>query len=94
LRRTGWLFGKEVHHEQAKNAEKRATEASEDHVVAAASAAAEKARGWLLRRQSSPIADGTATSAGSRRRVSSEHAAELEPLVAFARESHPERATR
>lgn len=46
----GWIYGKEVHREQAQKAEAKADDATSKHVVAAADAAAAREKGENLAR--------------------------------------------
>jgi hypothetical protein len=87
----GWLFGKEVHREQAQKAEAKAEDASAKHVVAASEAAAEKAKGLALARAILAHirpASGRTTSLTSV--LESAPAADVAPLAALARETYPE----
>jgi hypothetical protein len=87
----GWLFGKEVHREQAQQAEAKAEQASARHVTAVGEAAAEKAKGLGLARaivaHTAPLR-GRATSLASDNEPAD--AGEMAPLATLARETYPE----
>ena len=89
----GWLFGKEVHREQARQAEAKAEQASAKHVAAASEAAAEKARGLALARA---IVAHTGPMRARAMSMSSDiepaNAADLAPLATLARATYPELA--
>jgi hypothetical protein len=89
----GWLFGKEVHREQAQKAEAKAEDASAKHVVAASEAATEKAKGLALARaivaHTGPLRARAASTASD---VEPPKAAEMAPLATLARETYPELA--
>jgi len=87
----GWLFGKEVHREQAEKAEAKAEAATTKHVAAAAEAASEKAKGLGLARA---IVTHTASAPDRLAALGVDmgpaHAAEMAPIASLAQESYPE----
>jgi hypothetical protein len=87
----GWLFGKEVHREQAEKAEANAEEATTKHLAAATEAATEKATGLSLARAvvtHTEAAPGRLATLGLD--VGPAHAAEMAPLASLAQKSYPE----
>jgi hypothetical protein len=87
----GWLFGKEVHREQAQQAEAKAEQASAGHVAAASEAAAERERGLALARavlaHTTPLYARAASPASG---IEPPGAADGAPLAKLARASYPE----
>ena len=85
----GWLFGKEVHREQAQNAEANAERAGAGHLSAAGEAAAERANGLALARaviaHTEPAAE-----AGSHATVERASSSAADPLVRMANDAYPE----
>jgi hypothetical protein len=95
----GWLFGKEVHRQQAQQAEAKAEQASAGHVVAASEAAAEKERGLALARavlsHAGPLSARAASPASEAEPARAEMTvtaplAPLATLATLAREAYPE----
>jgi hypothetical protein len=93
----GWLFGKEVHREQAEKAEAgaqaaaaRTREAQAGHLTAAQEAASEKAKGLALARAVVAHAASPTDRLAALNIDSPVHAAALAPLAELAQSSYPE----
>ncbi len=87
----GWLFGKEVHREQAQQAEAKVEQANAGHVAAASEAAAERERGLALARavlaHTSPLSARAVSPASG---IEPSAAADGAALAKLARASYPE----
>ena len=86
----GWMFGKEVHREQAEKAENRASQATQSHIEATAAAATEHERGLALGRAILAHHTTAPQPAAHEQRLTTMGTTAPDPLLQLAKETYPE----